>query len=163
MGPIEVVAAIITAAGGSAVIVAGLAAWLGKLWLDRAANLNKLLGDVDVDLRKRRIEVYGELWKLTAILPKWPRDQTVTYEQLQAFSQMLRGWYYERGGMYLSRSTHKQGYGPLQDQLQTLLSAGKSGKITDVDYDVVREKCSYLRSCLASDIESRREGLDPNS
>jgi hypothetical protein len=163
MTPLEVVAAVISAAGGSAVIVAGLAAWLGKLWLDRITNLNKLLGDIDVDLRKRRVEVYADLWKLTSVLPKWPKDRNVTYEQLLTFSQALRSWYFERGGMYLSRTTHSKGYGPLQDALQSVLSPGKSGKLSESDYDTVRDRCSFLRTCLASDIESRREGLDPKS
>ncbi|MCK9295878.1 MAG: hypothetical protein M0P70_12420 [Desulfobulbaceae bacterium] len=163
MTPFEVVAAVISAAGGSAVIVAGLAAWLGKLWLDRIMNLNKLLGQIDIDLRKRRIAVYADLWKLTSVLPKWPKDQNVTYEQLLAFSQALRSWYFERGGMYLSRTAHSKGYAPLQDALQSVLSHGKSGKLSGADYDTIRVCCSLLRNYLASDIESRREGLDPRS
>lgn len=163
MTPLEVVAAVISAAGGSAVIVAGLAAWLGKLWLDRITNLHKLLGEIDVDLRKRRIEVYSDLWKLTSVLPKWPKDQNVTYEQLLTFSQALRSWYFERGGMYLSRTTHSKGYSPLQDALQSVLSPEKSGKLSESDYDTVRDRCSFLRTCLASDIESRRKGLDSKS
>ena len=70
---LEIVVSIITAAGGSAVIVAGLAAWLGKVWADRLAQANKLFTDIDLDLRAKRIPVYAELWKATDLLPKWPR------------------------------------------------------------------------------------------
>jgi hypothetical protein len=163
MTPLEVVAAVISAAGGSAVIVAGLAGWLGKLWLDRITSLHKLLGEIDIDLRKRRIDVYAELWTLTSVLPKWPKDENVTYEQLRLFSQALRNWYFERGGMYLSRTTHSEGYSSLQDKLQLVLSCEKSGKLSESDYEIVRDRCSFLRTCLASDIQSRREGLDSNS
>lgn len=45
---------------------------------------------MDLDLRKRRIEVYGELWKYTALLPKRPRAEDVTYEQLRTLSENLR-------------------------------------------------------------------------
>jgi len=51
----EFIATAITAAGGSAVMVAGLAAWLGKIWADRIIQTQKLLHNIDLDLRKRRI------------------------------------------------------------------------------------------------------------
>jgi hypothetical protein len=158
MTAFEIIATVITAAGGSAVIVAGLAAWLGKVWADRIAQSQKLLQDIDLDLRKRRIEVYAELWKATALLPKWPKATGVTYEQLLQFSGALRTWYYEKGGMYLSRSTHRDSYSPLQDTLAEILQDNKSGLISDQHYESIRRRCSALRTALAGDIESRREG-----
>jgi len=158
MDPQEIITTVIAAVGGSAVIVAGLAAWLGKVWADRIAQANKLLVDIDLDLRERRIPVYARLWKATALLPKWPRATTVTYQQLRKFSESLRRWYFEEGGMYLSRSTHKGAYMPLQDTLADILRSHKSGPISDEHYELVRECCSALRTALAGDIESRREG-----
>lgn len=158
MTPAEIIMAVLTAAGGSAVIVAGLAAWLGKVWADRIAQAQKFMQDIDIDLRTKRIGVYGELWKSTAILPKWPKANDVTYEQLLVFSESLRTWYFEKGGMYLSRSTHKNAYGPLQDALAAVLRTGKSGPVSDDDYETIRRRCSLLRTALAGDIESRREG-----
>jgi len=158
VSPSEIVATVIASAGGSAVIIAALAAWLGKVWADRIAQSQKLLQDIDIDLRKRRIEVYAELWKATALLPKWPRASGVTYEKLLGFSESLRAWYFEKGGMYLSRSTHTNAYAPLQDGLAEILQANKSGIISDKHYEAIRERCSALRTALASDIESRREG-----
>ena len=98
------------------------------------------------------------LWKTTALLPKWPRDTSVTYERLQDFSLALRTWYYETGGMYLSHSTRKQAYSPLQDTLQGLVESNRTGPLSEQDYDAVRARCSSLRTALAGDIESRREG-----
>ncbi len=160
MSPIEIVLTALSAAGGSAVVVAGLAAWLGKVWADRIAQNQKLLGDIDVDLRIRRLEVYPELWNATSILPKWPKASGVTYEDLLAFSQLLRDWYFEKGGMYLSQTTHNQGYSPLQDALADVLKANNSGPVSGEHYERIRERCSALRSKLADDIESRREGPD---
>jgi hypothetical protein len=97
MTSLEIIMTVITAAGGSAVIVAGLVAWLGKVWADRIAQAQKLLQDIDIDLRNRRIVVYGSLWKSTALLPKWPKASGVTYEQLMQFSESLRSWYFETG------------------------------------------------------------------
>src|SRR5574341_188999 len=158
MTPFETIATVITAAGGSAVIVAGLAAWLGKVWADRITQSQKLLQDIDLDLRKRRIEVYGELWKATSLLPKWPKATGITYEQLLQFSVSLRSWYFEKGGMYLSRSTHRDGYSLLQDTLAKILQDNKTGIISDEHYESIRSCCSALRTALAGDIESRREG-----
>jgi hypothetical protein len=63
-----------------------------------------------------------------------------------------------KGGMYFSRSTHDKAYSPLQDALAEVLSANSSGVVSDADYERIRKCCSTLRSALADDIESRREG-----
>jgi hypothetical protein len=158
MSPVELVLAVLVSAGGTGVIVAGLAAWLGKVWADRMAQSQKLIGEIDIDLRAKRIPVYAELWKATSLLPKWPRATDVSYEQLGEFSKTLRRWYYHSGGMYLSQTTHRSAYSPLQDAIAALVSQGKAGALSDADYDAIRARCSTLRSALANDIESRREG-----
>jgi len=158
MSPVEIILTVISAAGGSAIVVAGLAAWLGKVWADRIAQNQRLHADIDVDLRKRRIRVYRELWSATSRLPKWPKASGLTYEQLLTLSETLRDWYFMKGGMYFSRSTHDKAYSPLQDALAEVLSAKSSGVVSDADYEKIRRCCSTLRSALADDIESRREG-----
>jgi hypothetical protein len=60
--------------------------------------------------------------------------------------------------MYLSRSTHDKAYSPLQDALAEVLRSNSSGVISDEHYEKVRSRCSALRTALAGDIESRREG-----
>ena len=92
------------------------------------------------------------------MLPKWPKASGLTYEQLLAFSQALRDWYFMKGGMYFSRSTHDDAYSPLQDALAEVLRSNSSGVISDEHYEKIRKACSTLRSALAGDIESRREG-----
>ena len=153
MSSVEIILTVLTAVGGTGVVIAGLAAWLGKVWADRIAQTQKLRGEIDVDLRTRRIEVYGELWKATALLPKWPREPGVTYEKLLDFSKTLRKWYFETGGMYLSRTTHDKAYSPLQDALADLLKVHQSGPISDEHYEAIRKHCSSLRSALANDIQ----------
>lgn len=68
---------------------------------------------IDLDLRKRRLDVYQEIWQKTEILPKWPRAESVTYDNLHKFSESLRQWYFNKGGIFLSRSTHSNAYIPL--------------------------------------------------
>lgn len=158
MSSVEIILTVLGAAGGTGVIIAGLSAWLGKVWADRIAQAQKLAGDIDLDLRKRRIDLYEELWKATAVLPKWPRAQGVTYEALLALSETLKTWYFQRGGMYLSRTAHRDAYSPLQDTLANILGTQSTGPISDQHYELVRDRCSALRTALANDIESRREG-----
>ena len=49
--------------GGTGAIIAGLSAWLGKFSADRIAQTQKLAGEIDLDLRKRRIDVYTKSGK----------------------------------------------------------------------------------------------------
>jgi hypothetical protein len=153
----ELILAILAGVGGGGAIVAALAAWLGKVWADRLSQAQKFIGEIDLDLRKRRIEVYESLWKSTALLPKWPRAESVTYADLAALSQQLREWYYGSGGMYLSKTSRDEGYGPLQGAITSVLGEGKIGVLSPADYEAVRKKCSALRTMLTEDIETRRE------
>jgi hypothetical protein len=153
----ELFLAILGGVGGGGAIVAALAAWLGNVWSNRIMQNQQYLGEIDLDLRKRRIEVYHELWKSTALLPKWPRADNVTYADLAALSETLRHWYYEGGGIYLSKTSRDEGYGPLQGTIASVLGHGKSGVLEPGDYEAVRKKCSALRTRLTEDIESRRE------
>lgn len=145
-----------SAIGGAGVAILGLAAWLGKVWSDRIAHSEKLRGEVDLDLRKRRIDAYTKIWKETAILPAWPRDPKVTYAHLDKFSAELKQWYFETGGIFLSYNTHHKGYIPLQEAIEMLSAKEKKSPLDKNDYEAIRKKCSKLRSLLTQDIQSRR-------
>ncbi len=155
----ELALAILSGVGGGGAIVVAMAAWLGKLWADRIAQQQKFVGEIDLNLRERRIGVYTALWKSTALLPKWPQNENVTYEDLRLLSQTLRNWYFDTGGIYLSRTAHDQGYGPLQEIIAELTPDDKTGRLSpyDDEYESIRRHCSTLRTLLAADIESRRD------
>jgi hypothetical protein len=89
---------------------------------------------IDTDLRTRRIEVYADLWQKTGLLPQWPRNHELTYQELQHLTSDLRAWYFERGGIYLSTSARKA-YGDLQESLESALRDKKAGKVSDLDYE----------------------------
>lgn len=108
------------------------------------------------ELQKERIASYKELWRLTKMLPKWPRSKDVTYEDLGKLSQLLRDWYFnEGGGIFLSRTAHTA-YAALQDSLTAILVEQPSGGISEEHYEAVRILCSTLRSGLAYDVGSRQ-------
>jgi hypothetical protein len=162
MNNIEVVlTSVLAAIGGAALVVGGLAAWLGSVWKDRIERHESTLAQIDVDLRSRRITAYEPLWALTKVLPKWPRDEAVTYESLRQFSEDLRSWYFEVGGLYFSK-TSRELYGVLQDELRRVLESGRTGRLArepQDDYEVVRVRCSELRTSLATDVASRRDAI----
>ena len=162
MDNIEVIlTSVLAAIGGAALVVGGLAAWLGSVWKDRIERHESTLAQIDVDLRSRRIAAYEPLWAKTKVLPKWPRDETVTYESLRQFSEELRKWYFDTGGLYLSK-TSREVYGALQDELQRVLQSGRSGILSrepEDEYEVLRLRCSDLRKSLATDVASRREPI----
>jgi hypothetical protein len=158
----DLLATLLASFGGGLVAAGALAAWVGSVWKDRIARTEAALIQVDIDLRLRRIEVYKPLWELTALLPRWPRNPDVTYEQLLVFTEALRKWYFAGGGMYLSRTAHKAGYYPLQEELEQVLGKGRFGKLSHQspdDYGAIRDRCSTLRSHLAADIASRRDSF----
>ncbi|MEK6801882.1 MAG: toll/interleukin-1 receptor domain-containing protein [Nitrospirota bacterium] len=108
------------------------------------------------ELQRERIASYKELWRLTKLLPKWPRSKDVTYEDFGKLSQLLRDWYFnEGGGIFLSRTAHTA-YAALQDSLTAILVEQPSGGISEEHYEAVRVLCSTLRSGLAHDVGSRQ-------
>lgn len=120
-------------------------------------NILNTRAKVDEGLRETRIRVYQDLWKKTHLLPKWPRRTDVTYEMLQAFSQQLCDWYFDQGGMFLSKKA-RDSYGQLQDTVGAVLKQRPKGLIDSegADYKQVRVQCSRLRTELTADLLSRR-------
>src|SRR5439155_22169200 len=72
---------------------------------------------LDVDLRTRREGVYADLWRMGISLSKWPRNDALTYSDLDALVLKLREWYFDKlGGLWLSAAA-RAAYGRLQDEL----------------------------------------------
>ena len=90
-------------------VVTGFLGALLKSWLDSRLKL-------DEETRKERWEVYKKLWTLTKCVPKWPREESLTYGTLLKFSTDCRDWYFTEGGFHLSTPARKA-YGRMQDAL----------------------------------------------
>jgi hypothetical protein len=126
---------------------------------------------IDEQLRDRRLDPYKEIWRKTAILPRWPRATGVTYVQLHTFSGDLRDWYFGQGGIYMSAET-RDAYFALQAAVTQVTMVPEAqppptdqpvpeprvreGVISSAEYELIRGKCSALRTELTSDIQSRR-------
>jgi hypothetical protein len=108
----------------------------------------------DIDRRKARIFVYKKLWTESAVLslyspPKFDRDAATQ------FSAELRRWYFEDGGMYLSKSA-QEAYLNLQQALEETLSRDDDPMLLR---EILRKKASALRSALVRDIATRDQSL----
>lgn len=127
----------------------------------------KMESTIDLNLRELRITAYGDLWRATSILPRWPRSQEVTYNRLRQFSVDMRSWYFEKGGVYLSERSVRA-YSELQETIWQVLDSvknennfgqaiqGSAARDLSSHYDSIRLKCSKLRTSLTNDILSRR-------
>jgi hypothetical protein len=130
-------------------LVAAFAAW----WQNVVAARIK----VDQELRGQREASYLDLWKLTRLLPKYPRADDVTYAALQALSEAMREWYFDGAGIYLS-SEARRAYGKAQEAIQLALgrAASPGAHLADTDYDTLQAALSALRTELTSDLLSRQ-------
>jgi hypothetical protein len=139
-------------------ILAGIG-YLVKTGFDRVDARLALTQAIDTDLRNRRLDVYAELWKLTGALPQYPRRAPLTADDLLAFGERMRDWYFDTGGLYLSPDA-RDAYFAVQKAVGEILDTGAAGPLDDAAYDRVRERCSKLRTELAEDLLSRRAALD---
>ena len=114
---------------------------------------------LDLDLRKSRTASYADLWTKTKKVSKWPKNEKLTYEALLKVSEELRDWYFDGGGILLSRSA-QTGYRNAQTSITKVISTGATGKLDPKDYDLARNFLSALRSEMTDDLLSRREAPD---
>jgi hypothetical protein len=116
-----------------------------------------LRAEYDKDLRGRRIPEYIKLWKLTDLFPKYGRTKDPTAADVREFTVSLKDWYFEGGGMLLSKSS-RDTYFALQDALGGLpaLTLPNGRPLDEAVYERIRKKCSALRTALVEDVGSRR-------
>ncbi len=169
------------------VIVSGLVAYA----VAQAQTRREASSQLDSELREARLNAYPWLWKMTELLPLWPPDE-VRYEQLVDLSYRMRNWYFNQGGIYLSRPA-QFAYLRAQQAIGAALVGQKiwgsetlNGKTVGVyrdpatvpqatlkavisvqDYQAIRQGLSDLRYHLTQDLLGRRapaaEIADPSS
>lgn len=140
MDPTAIVVAAVTGVLG---LIAGIA---GTAYKSRKA----LESEYDIDLRKKRIDVYKKLWKELQVLALYspPPFSRETVEQL---STELRRWYFEQGGIFLSTRARNR-YFDLQEALvQTLKRREDPARLREL----LRKRGSALRTAMAEDVATR--------
>ena len=112
----------------------------------------------DISLRQDRLAAYRELWLSLQPLAKYAPPQPVTYRVAERLLRELRGWYFGRGGIFLSYGA-RDAYFELMDALRELLlapSADSGGTLGFADFQLLRELGSALRTAMVEDVQTRR-------
>jgi len=158
------------ATGGAAIFIVfavlfgqGLMSSLLRL-IDTRARQIELRGELmvkaadgyDQQLSRTREARYLELWALTAPIPKWPRNDTLTFGRLEKLSRELRDWYFGGGGLYLSQEARTI-YGDAQEAICDRLGPRGDDSVPDDIYDAIQQALSRLRTTLTDDLASRRD------
>ena len=132
-----------------------------ELELERLRLTQELRVEYDKDVRQHRINAYKELWKITGRFDDYAQIEPINYAMLQQVSVVLRLWYFEIGGIYLTEGSEKAYFavqklaqqGFESPQLQVL----PMPKLPPDDVETVRKACRDLRSQLLLDVGTRRE------
>jgi hypothetical protein len=64
----------------------------------RAETLYEKEVELGLDLRSKRETCYRDLWRLTGLLPRWPKASDVTYAKVLERSRNCRDWFLMAAG-----------------------------------------------------------------
>ena len=136
-----------------AAAVGALSGILTTAWKSR----KDLEAQYDIDLRNRRIEAYGKLWKELQVLADYSPPGRLTPASAKNLSERLRRWYYEEGGFFLSEKTRAP-YFNLQVALTELAEKSRTPGYEALDDEtakILRGLSSRLRTSTTRDVSTR--------
>ena len=142
--------------GGAAGMVSAIITHLStraKIRLDLAAEYDK-------KLQESRLETYKELWAMLEQLARYGRDELVTYAVIRSISDKTRSWYFQKGGIYLTKRSRKP-YFKWKKVMQPVLDACDLAKQPNVEINPEQLKLIVaaghtLRTALSDDIGTKR-------
>jgi hypothetical protein len=123
-----------------------------KIRLDLAAEYDK-------KLQESRLAAYKDLWAMLEPLARYGRDQPVSQITLQDISAKTRAWYFQTGGIYLTKRSRKPYFAwkaLMQPLLDKPVETKPDGSIPDQELEQVIEAASLLRTALSDDIGTKR-------
>ena len=106
----------------------------------------------------KRFEEYKLVWEITGVLPKFPEDRNVTYNDLYSTCIKLKNWYFKNGGIILSKKSRLV-YEDVQEELYKIACRQTEEKVSTPDYKLLRETFSLFRAELTNDLTSRSRSL----
>jgi|SoiMetStandDraft_2_1073263.scaffolds.fasta_scaffold81063_3 hypothetical protein len=121
--------------------------------------------EYDKELHSNRLTAYKELWPRLKPLARYSVERPITYQVVKDTSEKMRDWYFDVGGIFLSRASRKP-YFALKDEMQKIIDdealqkePGKAlgKKRLQSIHDFSRD----LREALSNDVGTReRRFLD---
>jgi hypothetical protein len=137
-----VLATTVTAAAGIIVaVITGVLGYRSARW-----NLRK---ELEVDLRRQRLEAFKQLWALSEPLAKYGRTGPVTPASMEKLSADLSHWYFAQGGMFLSEESRETCFS-LQNALQEVIQGAveKDRELDTQTREGIAERSIRLRDSL---------------
>ncbi len=140
--------------------VAGILSSAITYFSTRAKIRLDLAAEYDKKLQESRLAAYITLWAMLEPLARFGRDKPVTYAVLQDISTKTRVWYFQTGGIYLTRASvgpyfdWKKLMQPVLDS--TDLAEHAETPIPTEQLDAIIAAGSTLRTSLSEDIGTKR-------
>jgi hypothetical protein len=116
--------------------------------------------EYDKELRKNRMAAYKELWPLMKPLARYSVEQPITYEIVKDTSERMRDWYFDVGGIFLSRES-RQPYFKMKESMQQIVDDSELQKdqqqaLGERRLRLLTQQGTKLREALSNDVGSRR-------
>jgi hypothetical protein len=113
------------------------------------------------ELHDARLSQYKELWKLLKPLAPYSPEQPLTPKIVKTTSESMRDWYFDQGGIYLSRESRGP-YFALKEAMQHIIDDPELQKENDAplhprQVKPLLEWGRTLRKVLSDDIGTRRQ------
>jgi hypothetical protein len=145
-------------------LISGLVSAVITFFVTRAKVRLDLTAEYDRKLRSERLDAYRELFKRLKPLARYSPEKPLTYKIIKETSEDLRDWYFDIGGIYLSKESRKP-YFHLKGLMQKIIDNEKfkddpkddevAKEFADLTGQVLAEG-KLLREYLTNDIGTRR-------
>lgn len=86
-------------------LVSGLISAVITFFVTRAKVRLDLTAEYDRKLRSERLDAYRELFKRLKPLARYSPESPLTHKVINDTSEELRDWYFDIGGIYLSKES----------------------------------------------------------
>lgn len=144
-------------------LVSGLVSAVITFFVTREKVRLDLTAEYDRKLRSERLDAYRELFKRMKPLARYSPEKPLTYKIIRETSEDLRDWYFDVGGIYLSKDS-RDPYFELKGLMQQVIDHEefkdphdqKTRDALDVLLKTIVEKGSDLRTLLTHDIGTRK-------
>jgi hypothetical protein len=119
--------------------------------------------EYDKELRQKRLEAYRDLWKRLKAMARYSPERPLTHQIVKDTSESMRDWYFDLGGIYLSRDSRGP-YFALKQAMQDIIDRQELQQEKDKPLDArwikpLHERGTVLREALSNDIGTRRQSF----
>ena len=144
-------------------LVSGLISAVITFFVTRAKVRLDLTAEYDRKLRSERLDAYRDLFKRLKPLARYSPESPLTYQIIRSTSEDLRDWYFDIGGIYLSKESRTP-YFDLKTMMQNIIDNEKLQENPKAalpeefveDLKHLLEQGKLLREYLTKDIGTRR-------